>query len=192
MYRRALAAGLAFAIGMSGVTSANAGLLDFIFGWRNRTDLSTPPTRPTAHPSVTINSASMSKKKIARAKKRTPKAPVQLSPAEMMARTIDPYSNPNWWLEDPTLRKGDILVLKDRVVVFSGGAVGAPKSYVALERTKLLSRSERRQVAAMTGFPREPVMLANSVPVVQPKVLKSVSLAGPVQPRVLGEASPRS
>ena len=192
MYRRALAAGLAFAIGMSGVTSANAGLLDFIFGWRNRTDLSTPPTRSPAHPSVTIDSASMPKKKVARAKKRTPKAPAQLSPAEMMARTIDPYSNPNWWLEDPTLRKGDILVLKDRVVVFSGGAVGAPKSYVALERSKLLSRSERRQVAAMTGFPREPVMLANSGPAAQPKMLKSVSLGGPVQPRVLGEASPRS
>lgn len=192
MYRRALAAGLAFAIGMSGVTSANAGLLDFIFGWRNRTDLSTPPARQTAHPSVTIDSASMPKKKVAGAKKRTPKAPVQLSPAEMMARTIDPYSNPNWWLEDPTLRKGDILVLKDRVVVFSGGAVGAPKSYVALERTKLLSSSERRQVAAMTGFPREPVMLANSAPVVQPKVLKSVSLQGPMLPPLLGETSPRS
>jgi hypothetical protein len=42
-------------------------------------------------------------------------------------------------------------VLEDRVLVFNGGPLGRPKSYVALTRSKLLSAKERARVAAMAG-----------------------------------------
>lgn len=188
MYRTVFAAGFAFALGMGGVTSANAGLLDFLFGWRDRTDIPRA-SAPAPHPVVTI---SLKPRKVARAKNRTPKAPPQLSPREMLARTIDPDKNPNWHLEDPTLRKGDILVLRDRVVVFTGGPLGAPKSYVALSRTKLLTKQERLQVAAMTGRSAEPAALASGEPR-QPRLLRSVGLGGPALPPLLGQAQePRS
>lgn len=189
MYRTAFAAGFAFALGMGGVTSANAGLLDLIFGWRDRT-AAPRATAPAPHPVVTISAKP--KNKVARAKNRTPKAPAQLSPQEMLARTIDPNKNPNWHLEDPTLRKGDILVLNDRVVVFTGGPLGAPKSYVALSRTKLLTKQERLQVAAMTRRPAEPEAFASGEPR-QPRLLRSVGLGGPVLPPLLGQGQePRS
>lgn len=186
MYRKTAAVGLALVIGLGGATSANAGLLDFIFGWRNRTDMAPAAAQ---HPTVTIQAPA----KPRRAAKAKPKAaPVQISPKDMLARTIDPARNPNWWLEDPTLRKGDILVLTDRVLVFTGGPLGAPKSYAALEKTKLLSRKERLQVAMMTGRGYEPPMLANASPR-QPTALKSASLGAPVQPQVLGQTqAPRS
>lgn len=139
MLRTALTAGLAFVLGFGAIPSAKAGLLDLLFGWADRKDV----VAPAPHPDVTVSPAPV-RKKVA---KRKP----AMTPQEQLARTIDPAKNPRWYLEDATLRKGDILVLGDRVVVFTGGELGAPKSYVSLSRTKLLTPKERERVAAMTG-----------------------------------------
>ncbi|QZO01878.1 hypothetical protein [Chenggangzhangella methanolivorans] len=131
MYRTAMTLGLAVAVGLGGVSSANAGLLDFLFGWAKR-----PPAAPVAaapHPDLTLSPAKP--RRTARAKPKTPRAPVQISPKDMLARTIDPAKNPNWYLEDPTLRRGDILVLSDRVLVFKGGPIGVAQNYAALSNT---------------------------------------------------------
>lgn len=193
MHRTAFAAGFAFAVGLGGVTTAQAGgLLDFLFGWKDRTDIQRAAPAPVAHPDITI-SGKQKPRKVARNKAREPRvAAVGLSPKEQLARTIDPNKNPNWYLEDPTLRKGDILVLNDRVVVFTGGALGAPKSYVALSRAKLLTRKERERVAAMTGGALEPSMLANAGPARQPRLLKSVSLTRPAPLGQREATDPRS
>jgi hypothetical protein len=157
MYRMAFAAGFAFAIGMGGATTAQAGLLDFIFGWRDRTDIRRPAaTAP--HPEVTIKARPKAKRL---AKNRAKPAALALSPKEQLARTIDPVKNPRWYLEDPTLKKGDVLVLEDRVLVFAGGEIGRPKSYVALSRTKLLSAKERARVALITGRTAPPAAVAD-------------------------------
>jgi hypothetical protein len=186
MHRMAFAAGFAFAVGIGGVTSAQAGLLDFIFGWRDRTDLSR--AEAVRHPQVTISARPKAKRDAraprgggsasrpayraadrretrvaAKASKSAPSKPAApvLTAREQLARTIDPAKNPRWWLEDPTLRKGDVLVLNDRVVVFTGGTIGSPKSYVALSRTKLLSAKERARIATQTGLGAPPAAVAD-------------------------------
>ena len=83
MYRQAGVAVLAFAIGLSGVTSANAGLLDFIFGWRNRTDI---PKAAAPAPTVNVTISPRPKQhKVARAK---PKAPKSSSAVAMMCKVL--------------------------------------------------------------------------------------------------------
>ncbi|RXF68515.1 hypothetical protein [Hansschlegelia zhihuaiae] len=162
----AFAAGFAFAIGMGGASTARAGLLDFIFGWRDRAHVSRPAAA-APHPEVTIRPKA---KRVA--KNSTKPAALALSPKEQLARTIDPVKNPRWYLEDPTLRKGDILVLADRVLVFAGGEIGRPKSYVALSRTKLLSAKERARVALITGRTAPPAAVADGA---KPRKLRAAS-----------------
>lgn len=151
MLRSAFAAGFAFAIGMGSVGTAKAGLFDFLFGPRKPAMQAAAPV--TAHPDVTIGPARKPKKVRI----------VRFDPKAQLARTIDPVTNPNWYLDDPTLRKGDILVLPGRVLVFAGGKVGDPLSYVALERTRLLTKSERRKVAAMTRVDPASTLSADAV-----------------------------
>lgn len=164
--------------------TAQAGFLDWLFGPRK-------PAAPVASAqqpvSVTIRPAH--RKRVA--SKQKPKAApvVQLSPAEMLARTIDPIANPDWWLIDPTLRKGDILVLTDRVVVFAGGKVGLATNYSSLEKSRLVSKKERLQIAMMTGRSYEPPMLASTTPPKQPQLLRQ---AAAVMPPLLGAPGPSS
>ncbi|GLK78652.1 hypothetical protein GCM10008174_03930 [Methylopila turkensis] len=116
---------------------AKAGFLDWLFGRRPAA------TQQAAHPDVTI---------APRQKVRTAAKPVpQLSPAEILARTIDPKANPDWHLIDPTLRNGDILFLADRVLVFKGGATGVLANYVPVGQSRLVSAKDRRLIQAMAG-----------------------------------------
>ena len=79
-------------------------------------------------------------------------------PAPIRPANLDPATNPNWYLEDPTLRAGDIVVLKGEVLVFQGGRVPyAPEDFTSLADSKL-SKAERARVGAMAGLPAEPVV----------------------------------
>ncbi|GBD47731.1 hypothetical protein [Methylopila sp. Yamaguchi] len=118
--------------------TAQAGFLDFLFGRRApapveeyREPRAAPPPAPRAE--------------------RAPVRKPQLTPQEQLARTIDPVANPDWHLMDPTLRRGDVLFLADRVVVFTGGRIGDPSSYAPLESTHIVSSSERRALRQMAG-----------------------------------------
>jgi hypothetical protein len=70
---------------------------------------------------------------------------------------VDPATNPNWFLDDPTLRPGDIVVIKGKVLVFegSGPAPHAREEFTSLEGSKL-SRDERERISAMAGLPPVP------------------------------------
>jgi hypothetical protein len=70
---------------------------------------------------------------------------------------VDPATNPNWFLDDPTLRPGDIVVIKGKVLVFegSGPAPHAREEFTSLEGSKL-SREERERISAMAGLPPVP------------------------------------
>ncbi len=75
------------------------------------------------------------------------------SPAPAPAANLDPSSNPNWYLDDPTLRAGDIVVLKGEVLVFQGGRPPyAREDFTSLAASKL-SKEERGRIAAMAGLP---------------------------------------
>jgi hypothetical protein len=77
------------------------------------------------------------------------------TPAPAPAANLDPSSNPNWYLEDPTLKVGDIVVLKGEVLVFQGGRVPyAREDFTSLAASRL-SKEERARVGAMAGLPAE-------------------------------------
>jgi hypothetical protein len=63
---------------------------------------------------------------------------------------IDPVKNPDWYLDDPTLRRGDIVVLKGEVLVYqgSGRSPHAREDFTALDASAL-SAAERDRIAAM-------------------------------------------
>ncbi len=63
---------------------------------------------------------------------------------------IDPAKNPDWYLDDPTLRRGDIVVLKGEVLVYQGDGRSprAREDFTALAASGL-SSSERDKIAAM-------------------------------------------
>lgn len=114
-----------------------------------------------AHPQVTVGRedrrAGPSKAKperVARAKSgvHVVVAP-PFDPKAQLAQTIDPNKRPDWYLIDPTIRRGDILFLRNRVVVFKGGRIGDLSDYVSVGSTRLLSRKERRQIEALAPRP---------------------------------------
>ncbi len=69
---------------------------------------------------------------------------------------IDPVRHPDWFLHDPTLRRGDIVVLKDRVMVVEGGTGEGRMSLMPIDLSRTISKAERVKVRAMAGLPPEP------------------------------------
>lgn len=71
---------------------------------------------------------------------------------------INPVDHPNWYLEDPTLRRGDIVVLPGKVLVYEGGrGPAAPDDFASLGRSRLISKADRLKVGSMAGVPAQPV-----------------------------------
>ncbi len=52
------------------------------------------------------------------------KAPEVSSKPKPPVVQLDPSSDPNWYLKDPTLRRGDIVVTAQGVMVYQGGRGG--------------------------------------------------------------------
>lgn len=52
------------------------------------------------------------------------KAPEVSSKPQLPVVQLDPATDPNWYLKDPTLRRGDIVVTNNGVMVFQGGRGG--------------------------------------------------------------------
>lgn len=158
------------------VSTAQAGLFDFLFKPRRQA-----PVQATVAPVPAA--APVARKPAKRSGETRPAAlhtPVDMAAGR--AQVIDPEANPDWHLIDPTLRRGDILVLRDRIVVFAGGPVGAPRSYVALSRSRLVSKEERAQLTLAARPDPMTIMTAEAGPR-QPQVLKAATA---VMPPVLG------
>lgn len=86
--------------------------------------------------------------------KRQKPRPASTKPAEPAAK-LDPAKDAFWYLRDPTLRKGDIVVTRSGIVVFdgSGGAEHRPSDFTALGDTKRLPKAQQQtlQAAAAAG-----------------------------------------
>ena len=65
---------------------------------------------------------------------------------------IDPVKVPDWHLQDPTLRRGDIVVLTNEVLVFKGGRLPHTRADFATLQGSDLPKAERERLAAMTGL----------------------------------------
>ncbi|TDR94126.1 hypothetical protein [Enterovirga rhinocerotis] len=129
------AASLAFTGG------AQAGLFDFLFGGMQPRHVAPAPGYGDGAPlGVRVNP-----------RKRERAARVPRERAKPVAqKPIDPVKQPNWYLEDPTLRRGDIIVLKTGVMVYNGGAKPQTREdFTALSKSRLVSKSERERIQKM-------------------------------------------
>jgi hypothetical protein len=70
---------------------------------------------------------------------------------KLPAIKLDAENDPTWYLKDPTLRRGDIIVLKTGVVVFDGQPKAEHFSidFTPLGQTRLLSPIRRQEIAEM-------------------------------------------
>lgn len=70
-----------------------------------------------------------------------------------LQKPINPETNPDWFLTDPTLRYGDILVLKTGPVVYQGSSKRnrAQEDFVSLGQSRIISRSRLRDIRMMVS-----------------------------------------
>ncbi len=85
------------------------------------------------------------------ARRERPRAPVTET-ASVPAGPIDPVQTPDWHLQDPTLRRGDIVVLKDQVLVFKGGRMPFTRADFASLSESDLPAEERERLSHMAGL----------------------------------------
>lgn len=87
-------------------------------------------------------------------KRQRPRAAEVTKPAEPAVK-LDPVKDPYWYLNDPTLRKGDIVVTSRGVVVFDGRSSSqhSPAAFATLDETKRLPKTQAQvlQAAAAGG-----------------------------------------
>lgn len=98
---------------------------------------------------------------------------VASKPAEPAVK-LDPASDPYWYLRDPTLRKGDIVVTRSGIVVFDGrqSSEHASSAFTALEDTKRLPKAQQQTLQAAAERGRAyftPSTSAPIIPVMQTK-----------------------
>ena len=79
-------------------------------------------------------------------------SPNAVRTAEVPAGPIDPAQNKNWYLQDPTLRAGDIVVLTNEVLVFKGGRMPFSRDNFASLAESDLPKDERERLAHMAGL----------------------------------------
>lgn len=158
-----LAATATLGLAASPQTGHAAGLFEFLFGGFSRPS----PTYQYSTPlDVHVNPYRRSKKVHAtRPGGYESKAKLQAS--------IDPVKNPQWYLDDPTLRRGDIVVLKGRALVFDGGrGVRSVGDFTPVQRSTLVSKGDREKIEKMTkgnAGPTTSVEASASVPVPKDK-----------------------
>jgi len=97
---------------------------------------------------------------------------------------LDPASDAYWYLRDPTLRKGDIVVTRSGIVVFDGqkSSEHASSAFTALEDTKRLSKAQQQTLEAAAARGRAlftPSTTAPVVPALQTKA--DLSAAAQIQ-----------
>jgi hypothetical protein len=121
-------------------TNAQAGLLEMLFG-----------IRPMPHPFIEQPPLEMTIRK-SHKHSRKPARPKEAK--KELQTPIDIAKEPEWFLKDRTLRRGDVVVLPDRVVVFSGnGRQTGMDDFVSLESTALLSKKQKQAIMAVTQAP---------------------------------------
>jgi hypothetical protein len=70
----------------------------------------------TSRPVVTYEPLEMTVKK----QRRRPVQPIERSSRPTQIVKLDPFTDPGWYLRDPTLRRGDIVVTQSGVLVYNG------------------------------------------------------------------------
>lgn len=139
------AAALAAAFVVFAPPARAAGFWETLFGVPSRPALAPTPQRAPLHMTV---------------RPRRKKDAVKLDgldkdgPSTPLVKPMEYAGDPFWYLKDETLKKGDIIVLKDRVVVFAGGE-RAFASFAAFQTSRLLSDKAKSQLRYLVSAPKD-------------------------------------
>ena len=68
-------------------------------------------------------------------------------------KAINPEANPDWFLTDPTIRYGDILILKTGAVVYQGSSKRnrVEEDFVSLGQSRIISSARLRDIRMMVS-----------------------------------------
>ncbi|WID97440.1 hypothetical protein QO058_03995 [Bosea vestrisii] len=139
------AAALAVACAVIATPASAAGFWETLFGVPQRPAIAPMPDNPLH---MTVR-PSRKKAKLDGATKD-----VKDGPKTPLVKPMEYANDPFWYLKDETLKKGDIIVLRDRVVVFDGGA-RAYANFASFQTSKLLSSKAKSQLKYLISTPRD-------------------------------------
>lgn len=129
---------------LTSAAPAQANFLETLFGIAPRQVVAPVPEREPLHMTVRPRAQRDGRPGVGAAAKDAPPTP-RVAPME--------YANdPIWYLKDPTLKKGDIIVLDGRVVVFNGGE-RSYSSFLSIKESRLLSERAKKQLKHMVSTP---------------------------------------
>lgn len=179
MHRRlALAAVFAAGSALSAVPAeAAGGLLELLFG---RPAYTPAPAYAPEPFDMTVRGH---KRKPMKARvRRAPKDGEEKTNAHLQ-QPLDPANDHEWFLKDPTLRRGDIIVLSNRVVVFTGARGQARMGdFTNLFASSMVSKGDREKIRKLTEAPREALVRYQMVP-----AAAMVTVAEPTGPKPVAE-----
>lgn len=145
-HRTVAATALAVAALVSSAPAKAANFWETLFGAPARPALAPMPERGPLHMTVRPKRKKAALDKVDGSGKDEPAMP-RVTPIEYAK---DPF----WYLKDETLKKGDIIVLKDRVVVFGGGE-RAYANFAAFQTSRLLSDRAKSQLKYLVSAPKD-------------------------------------
>lgn len=140
-----VAAALAVTSTVLASPASAAGFWETLFGVPQRRAVAPMPDGNPLHMTVRPKRKKASAK-LDGATKDGPKTP--------LVKPMEYANDPFWYLRDETLKKGDIVVLKDRVVVFDGGA-RAYANFASFQTSRLLSAKAKKQLKYLVSTPRD-------------------------------------
>lgn len=124
-----------------------AGFWETLFGVPQRPAYAPAPDNP-------LHMTVRPKRKKATAKLDGATKDVKDGPKTPLVKPMEYANDPFWYLRDETLKKGDIIVLKNRVVVFDGGA-RAYANFASFQTSRLLSAKAKNQLKYLVSTPRD-------------------------------------
>lgn len=156
--------GIAAAFGLGSAAPAQANFLDVLFG---RSPAPSYRYVPDGDPlNVTVRKKAPRKKAVVHKE----------TPSVLQKSTLDPAKDPHWYLKDHTLRRGDIVVLPNRVLVMRGQASDLrPSSFEDIRSSKGISSRERNRILAITQ--PQPGTMAKFTPVTEAAYASSTASA---------------
>lgn len=128
---------------LAAAAPAQANFLETLFGIAPRPVLAPAPERAPLHMTVRPKRPKTNQPGAAAGKDEPP-----IPRVVPMEYAGDPY----WYLKDPTLKKGDIIVLDGRVVVFNGGE-RSYSNFLGFQSSRLLSERFKKQLKHMVSTP---------------------------------------
>ncbi len=145
------AVAVSLGLAVTAATPAKAGLLEMIFGGPR------PAPAPVSYAPIPDVGAPIKAQREAGPRKAEESKPRTQMP-------MDVSGDPEWYLRDPTLRKGDIIVLPTKVLVYNGGGRDK-RDFAELNSSGMVSKKDRDQVLALTQAPRESLVSYRMTPV---------------------------